>query len=91
MAGKNVDTDALQQAANALGTYIADVQNNVKKMKDAAVDCKDNMGSDVVSQKAVTKLNDCAKELSSTMKEAQDLQKKILAKKRQIEDLGSSF
>ena len=53
MAGKNVDTDALQQAAKALGTYIADVSNNVKKMKDAAADCKDNMGSDVVSQKAI--------------------------------------
>lgn len=90
MAGKNVDTDALQQAAKALGTYIADVSNNVKKMKDAA-DCKDNMGSDVVSQKAISKLEECAKDLSHTLKEAQDLQKKILDKKKQIEDYGSSF
>lgn len=91
MAGKNVDTDALGQAAKALGTYIGDVSNNVKKMKDAAADCKDNMGSDVVSQKAITKLEECAKDLSSTLKEAQDLQKKILDKKKQIEDYGSSF
>lgn len=91
MAGKNVDTEALGQAAKALGTYIADVQNNVKKMQDAAVDCKDNMGSDVVSSKAITKLEDCAKQLSNTLKEAQDLQKKILSKKKQIEDYGSSF
>lgn len=91
MAGKNVDTDALQQAAKALGTYIADVSNNVKKMQDAAVDCKDNMGSDVVSQKAIAKLEDCAKDLSATLKQAEELQKKILAKKKQIEDYGSSF
>lgn len=91
MAGKNVDTDALQQAAKALGTYIADVSNNVKKMKDAAADCKDNMGSDVVSQKAISKLEECAKYLSQTLKEAQELQKKILDKKKQIEDYGSSF
>ena len=91
MAGKNVDTDALQQAAKALETYVADVSNNVKKMQDAAVDCKDNMGSDVVSQKAIVKLEDCAKDLSATLKQAEDLQKKILSKKKQIEDYGSSF
>lgn len=91
MAGRNVDTDALQQAAKALGTYIADVSNNIRKMQDAAVDCKDNMGSDVVSEKAIVKLEDCAKELSQTLKQAEDLQKKILVKKKQIEDYGSSF
>lgn len=91
MAGKNVDTAALQQAANALGTYIADVSNNIRKMQDAAVDCKDNMGADVVSQKAIAKLENCAKELSATLVQAQDLQRRILATKRQIEDYGSSF
>lgn len=91
MAGKNVDTEALGNAAKALEIYIADVSNNVKKMKDAAVDCRDNMGSDVVSQKAITKLEDCAKDLSATLKQAESLKKKILAKKKQIEDLGSSF
>mgnify|MGYP004527060413 CR=1 FL=1 len=91
MAGKNVDTDALAQAAKALGAYIGDVSNNVSKMKDAANDCRDNMGSDGVSQKAIAKLEECAKDLSATLKEAQELQKKILAKKKAIEDYGSSF
>ena len=91
MASKNVDTEALQQAAKALGTYIADVSNNVKKMQDAAIDCRDNMGSDIVSQKAIVKLEDCAKDLSVTLKQAEELQKKILAKKKQIDDYGSSF
>lgn len=87
MAGKNVDTDALQQAAKALETYIADVSNNVKKMQDAAIDCRDNMGSDVISQKAIVKLEDCAKDLLVTLKQAEELRKKILAKKKQIEEL----
>lgn len=91
MAGKNVDTAALQQAANALGTYIADVSNNIKKMQDAAVDCSDNMGGDVVSQKAIVKLENCIKEISDTLKQAQELQKKILSTKKRIEDYGSSF
>lgn len=91
MAGKNVDTEALEQAAKALGTYIADVQNNIRKMQDAAVDCKDNMGSDIVSQKAIGKLEDCVKGLSATMQEAQELQRKIITKKKQIEEYGSSF
>ena len=91
MVGKNVDTEALQKAAKALGTYIADVSNNVNKMRDAAADCRDNMGSDVVSQKAISKLEDCAKDLSATLVKAEELQKKILTKKKQIEDYGSSF
>lgn len=91
MAGGNVDTDALRQAAKALGTYIADVSNDIKRMQDAAVDCKDNMGSDVVSQKAIVKLEDCAKSLSNTLKQAEELQKKILARIKGIEEYGSSF
>lgn len=91
MAGNNVDSEALGQAAAALGTYINEVRNNIQKMKDAATDCSDNMGSDVYSQKAILKMNDCAKELSRTIEEAEILQKKILAKKRQIEDSGSNF
>ncbi len=91
MAGKNVDTEALQQAAKALGTYIADVSNNVKKMKDAATDCSDNMGSDVISKKAIDNLQSCVKDLSATLKQAEELQKKILKTKKQIEDRVSSF
>lgn len=91
MTGKNVDTQALQQAAKALGTYIADVSKNIKKMQDAALDCKDNMGSDVVSQKAISKLEECAKSLSVTLKAAESLQKKLLAKAKKIDDYGSSF
>lgn len=91
MAGKTVDTESLGQAAAALGTYIADVKNNIQKMNDAAQDCSDNMGSDVYSNKAISNLQTCAKELSKTIARAEDLRKKILAKKKQIEDSVRSF
>jgi predicted RNase H-like nuclease (RuvC/YqgF family) len=91
MAGKNVETDALQKAAKALETYIDDVSNNVKKMKDAALDCSDNMGNDVISQKAIRKLEECANDLTVSLNEAKELQGKILARKKQIENYGNSF
>ena len=91
MANKTVDTEALGQAANALSTYIEAVQNNIQKMKDAATDCSDNMGSDVYSQKAIAKLETCAKDLQKTLSEASELRKKILNKKKQIEDSYASF
>jgi len=91
MAGKNVETNALGQAAAALGSYITDVQNNIQKMKDAAQDCSDNMGNDAYSRRAILRLSDCAKELQRTLAEAESLQKVILAKKRQIEDSLNDF
>lgn len=91
MAGKTVDTESLGQAAVALGTYIEEVKNNIQKMKDAATDCSDNMGSDVYSKNAISKLEDCAKELTKTITEAEGLRSKILAKKKQIEDSTHSF
>lgn len=91
MAGKTVDTESLGQAAAALGTYIADVKSNIQKMNDAAQDCSDNMESDVYSQKAISNLQSCAKELSKTIAGAEDLRKKILAKKKQIEDSVRGF
>ena len=91
MSGITVDTEALGQAAAALGTYIEEVNNNIQKMKDAAIDCSDNMGSDVYSKNAIIKLEDCAKELSATIREAEELRKRILEKKREIEDSGNGF
>lgn len=91
MPGKTVETEALGQAAAALATYIADIESNIQKMNDAAQDCSDNMGSDVYSKKAITNLQTCAKELSKTIAGAEDLRKKILAKKRQIEDSARGF
>lgn len=88
MAGKTVDTEALGQAAAALGTYIADVQNNIRKMNDAAQDCSDNMGNDVYSQRAIANLQLCARELTKTIASAEELRRRILATKRSIEDSG---
>ena len=81
MAGKTVDTEALGQAANALRTYVGEVQNNIRKMQDAAQDCADNMGNDVYSQKAIGKLSESSRSLSKTISQANELMGKILAKK----------
>ena len=91
MAGKTVDTEALGQAASALSTYISEVQKNIRKMQDAATDCSDNMGNDVYSRNAINKLQDCVKEVSKTVAQANELMQKILAKKRQIENSQTSF
>ena len=91
MASNTVDTESLGQAANALGVYIGEVQDNIQKMRDAATDCSDNMGSDVYSQKAIAKLGDCIKALSGTIQEAQSLRATILKKKQQIEESQNSF
>ena len=91
MSGTTVDIEALDQAAFALSAYIGEVSQSVQKMRDAARDCSDNMGNDVYSQKAIMNLGDCANELSKAMTEAEDLRKKILAKKQQIEDVARSF
>ena len=91
MAMNTVDAEALAQAAAALSTYIGNLKENIQKMKDAATDCSDNMGSDVYSQKAITKLQGCISGLSKSLQEAENLRKKILIKKKQIEESGISF
>ena len=91
MAARTVDTEALGQAANALRTYVGEVQNNIRKMQDAATDCADNMGNDVYSQKAINNLQECTTEVSKTIAQANELMGKILAKKRQIEESQNSF
>lgn len=91
MAARTVDTEALGQAANALRTYVGEVQENIRKMQDAATDCADNMGNDVYSQNAINKLQDCMREISKTISQANELMGKILAKKRQIEESQRAF
>ena len=56
-----LDTNELQNAAQALQIYIEDVQDNIKVMNSAAIDCIDNMGSDQYSEKAANQLQECIK------------------------------
>ena len=90
MAGKLVETDALEQVAAALGTYSSEVRHNILKMKDAAQDCSD-MGNDVYSRNAIAKLEECVSELKKTITEADELRERILRKKNEIEESGSGF
>ena len=86
MSNVTVDTEALSSAARALQIYIEEVQNNIQKMRDAAVDCSDNMGSDIYSQKAISKLGECIKSLSVTINEAESLRTAILKRIQVIEE-----
>ena len=86
MAATTVDTDALRAASSALNTYIAEVKSNIRKMKDAAVDCSDNMGSDVYSKKAIASLAKCATDLTKTIGEAEQLQSAINKRIKDIEN-----
>ena len=86
-----VDIESLGQVANALEVYIEEVQNNIQKMKDAATDCSDNMGTDVYSQKAIIELNSCIKSLRETIQEAESLKIAILKKIQEIEESDDVF
>lgn len=81
-----LDTNELQNAAQALQIYIEDVQDNIKVMNSAAIDCIDNMGSDQYSEKAANQLQECIKGIIPSVIEAQVLHGKILSKIREIEE-----
>jgi len=91
MSKVTVDSESLGEAASALGKYISEIESSISKMNDAATDCSDNMGNDVYSQKAITKLQSCSKSLKKTIEEAKKLQQRILRKKQEIEESGSQF
>ena len=91
MSGVTVSTEALEQAAAALGKYIEEVNGNIQKMKSAAQDCSDNMASDVYSRAAIEKLEVCIAELSKTVMEADSIRQKILTKKSEIESSMNGF
>ena len=86
MANTNVDTEALEQTAVALSVYIDEVSRSIQKMRDAATDCHDNMRSDIYSKNAIFKLETCIVDLHKTLRVAQDIKDRILAKKRIIEE-----
>ena len=86
MAGQNVDTEALMQAARALGAYISEVNSNILKMSDAALDCSDNMGSDKLSEQAIEQLNTSIKDLRKAMADAEALKARLLRQAKIIEE-----
>ena len=91
MAGKNVDTGALRQAAGALSKYISEISASIRKMNDAAQDCSDNMGSDVYSKKAIENLKTCVAELQKTMIEAEELRRRILKQAQSVEESTQGY
>lgn len=83
--------ESLQEVSKALATYIEDVNLNISKMSDAAVDCHDNMEKDEFSKKAIGHLTECIGELKQSMLKANDLREKINALIKRIEYELDSF
>lgn len=88
MGDRNVSTEALDTVIKALDKYIEEINATRKKMKDAAIDCHDNMGKDVLSKKAIGKMDQCVAALNTTVTKASELRNRIVKKKKQIEELG---
>lgn len=84
--GKNTSTEALGTVAAALEWYISDMNVNIQKMKDAARDCSDNMGSDRYSANAIADLEECIKKLSQAMEDAEETRRRIIETKNTIEE-----
>ena len=82
-----LESEDLRSAAQAFQTYIQEVQDSVNIMQRAATDCMDNLGSDVFSNQAAARLQECVKNLSSTIQEAQDVQRQIQQKISELDEL----
>lgn len=91
MAGKTVDTEALQRASVALQKYIGKIEFSINTLNSAAQDCSDNMGSDVYSQKALEQLEKCITDIQKSITKAEAVRKSISKKKAEIENSSSSF
>ncbi len=86
MGKGNTETNALGTVAAALERYISDMNMNMQKMKDAARDCSDNMGSDKYSANAIADLEECIKKLGQAMEDAEEIRRRIIETKNTIEE-----
>lgn len=85
---KLVDTEAMRQASAALGNYIENVNSYLAQMSDAAQDCSDNMGSDVLSRKNVLRLEEYIKEMRKALVGAEEVQERI---QKHIDEIENEF
>lgn len=91
MAGKTLDPEALRLAEKALGNYIDEVSTCIKNLRANAEDCRDNMGSDDLSNKAVNKLSESLNEIDRALAEADELKNAIAKKVSEIEQLRNDY
>ena len=70
-------TEDMESVIQALQIYKQDVEENIQVMNNAATDCIDNMGSDLFSEQAAGRLQECVSKLSSTLEQADDLIREV--------------
>ena len=88
MSNITLDSAALAEAANDLSSYIDEVKENIRKMQEAAQDCIDNMEKDSYSQSALTQITETISQLRGNLEKAEDLKRRIIDKKNEIEESG---
>ena len=88
MSNITLDSSALAEAANDLSSYIEEVKENIQKMQEAAQDCVDNMEKDSYSQSALAQITETISQLRGNLEKAEDLKRRILEKKNEIEESG---
>ena len=91
MAGKTLDPEALRLAEKVLENYIDEVSTCIKNLRANAEDCRDNMGSDDLSNKAVNKLSESLDEIDRALAEADELKNAIAKKVSEIEQLRNDY
>ena len=83
-----VDVESLKTVEKLLREYDQSLMVHIYKLKNAAKDCADNMGSDELSMEAVKKLNDCLPGFSRCCEKAELFRARILLEIQKIEDAG---
>ena len=84
----NTDTEVLRSVLSAIKTYKEAVLNDVKKMRDAAQDCHDNLGGDVYSKKTIADLAESMNDILNAIQKASELEEKIRKKIVDLEEGG---
>ena len=91
MSGRILDPEALKLAEKALENYIEEVSSYVKNLRDNAEDCRDNMGNDDLSNRAVDKLSESLDDISRALAEAEELKNALRTKINEIEQLKNDY
>lgn len=90
MQNRQVDVESLKAIVNMLSDYEKSLIVHTHKLKNAAEDCKDNMGGDALSMEAVKNLNECLPGFYRCSKMVELYRQKILLEIKKIEDTSNA-
>ena len=91
MTGITVDTDDLERANVLLQMYVGRVQMDANMLRGAAEECREIMGSDQYSYRAIQQIKSTITEINKAVQKAEELREQIIKKKNEIESSLSGF